>query len=178
MVNRFFKFLFKRFNLYDLIEEQNLHRKRQNWFNNISSKNFKYYTNASVINMQNDKNKIQLQENTIVRGHLKVLKYGGEIKIGNNSYIGNNSEIWSGCSVEIGENVLISDYVFISDTNSHEFNHIERINTYLKLIKEGPIIDKGNFVRKGAIDSFKEEVPEELLKIFIENSKNNFYDFK
>ncbi len=38
--------------------------------------------------------------------------------------------------------------------------------------------NKGNFVRKGSLDSFKEEVPEELLQLFIKNSKNTFYNFQ
>ena len=45
-------------------------------------------------------------------------------------------------------------------------------------MKEKVNFDKGNFVRKGAIDSFKKEVSEDLLNMFIINSKNNFYDFK
>lgn len=134
--------------VFDMFIDYQNKKKKKDWFKNVSAKNTKYYSNASAINFRKDKNLIQLSENTIVRGHLKVLNYGGRITIGKNSYVGNNSEIWSGDEIEIGSNVLISDNVFISDTNSHEFDSKERTDSYLELLKNGPSVNQGNIETK------------------------------
>lgn len=46
-----------------------------------------------------------------------------------------------------------------------------------KRMKRDVNFNQGSFIRKGSLNSFKEEVQEELLNKFIENSKNNFYNF-
>lgn len=47
-----------------------------------------------------------------------------------------------------------------------------------KKMKSDVNFNKGNFVRKGSLNSFKEEVPKDILQKFTTNSKNNFYDFE
>jgi acetyltransferase-like isoleucine patch superfamily enzyme len=131
-------YIFKRF------EAWQLDRRKKEWFENVTSQNPEYFENASAKNFQRDRTKIKLEKNTVVRGHLKVLKYGGQITIGKNSYVGNNSAIWSGDSVLIEENVLVSDNVFICDTNSHEINSEERLATYLSILQKGAPAQKGN----------------------------------
>ncbi|OFY21880.1 MAG: hypothetical protein A2X02_05105 [Bacteroidetes bacterium GWF2_29_10] len=102
------------------------------------------HASARINNFSRDKNKINIGENTVIDGELLIFNYGGEIIIGDNCYIGEGSRIWSGESIRIGNYVLISHNVNIVDTNSHETNHIERGDGYVKLLKKGHSKDKGN----------------------------------
>jgi acetyltransferase-like isoleucine patch superfamily enzyme len=105
----------------------------------------KFYPEAKVYNSQS-KDKIIIGQNTHIRGQLLVFKYGGSIKIGNNCYIGDGTRMWSGDSIRIGDNVLISHNVSIVDTNSHEMDHIERAQSYIDLIANGPWENKGSII--------------------------------
>jgi len=107
-------------------------------------KNVHFTSTAKVDNISRKRENINLSENVLVEGRLLVFRNGGNINIGKNSYIGLGTNIWSGNQVNIGENVLISHNVNIIDTDSHEINHFERIENYLKIKKEGYQIDKGN----------------------------------
>lgn len=100
-------------------------------------KNSKLTETAKIVNRQNDSKKINIGENTIVKGELMLMGYGGFIKIGKHTFIGEGTRIWSGESILIGNNVLISHNVNIIDTNSHQINHIERSNAYKDLISSG-----------------------------------------
>lgn len=105
-----------------------------------------FYETAVVHNLQNDKSKIVIGENTHVRGELLIFKYGGEIKISNDCFIGDGTRIWSGELVSIGKDVLISHNVSIVDTSAHEIDHIERAKRYKELIANGPWETKGNII--------------------------------
>lgn len=139
------KTILTKIDLYSIVEQQRIRRRKAAWFSNVASENPEYYPEATVINHQQDPNRIRLAHNTVVKAHLKLLKYGGEIVIGENTYVGNHTELWSGCRIEIGANVLVSDYVFICDTNSHEMDPHERVQTYLNILKQGhPPAEQGS----------------------------------
>jgi acetyltransferase-like isoleucine patch superfamily enzyme len=104
------------------------------------------YAESTVSNFQQNKEKIEIGNNTHVRGELLVFAYGGKIKIGDNCYVGANSHIWSGESVEIGNNVLISHNVNIIDSDSHEKNNIDRAEGFIKLIQQGHPKEKGSIL--------------------------------
>ena len=95
----------------------------------------KFTRTAKVENISGKKENIFIGSEVLIEGRLVVFNNGGKIEIGNNTYIGVNSNIWSGESVKIGNNVLIAHNVNIIDTNSHEINHIERIENYNKAKK-------------------------------------------
>lgn len=65
----------------------------------------------------------------------------------------------------------------IEYTSFNFMKNLEKSEDWTRMKKEVNF-NKGSFVRKGAINSFKEEVTEDLLKTFVQNSKNNFYDFQ
>jgi len=94
----------------------------------------KFYPESLVNNMQNDKTKIVIGDNTHIRGFLQLFKQGGHIVIGNESYIGENAKIWSAENIEIGNRVLISHNVNIHDNISHPINSKERHNDYLRIL--------------------------------------------
>ena len=106
----------------------------------------KFYAEANVFNLKKDKSKINIGNNSHIRGQLLVFNYGGEIKIGSDCYIGDGSRIWSGDNITIGNNVLISHNVSIVDTNSHEINFIERAERFKELIDRGPWQTKGSIL--------------------------------
>jgi len=96
-----------------------------------------FYKNARIYNLQNDRNKIRIGNQTQIYGELHLFGYGGEIEIGERCFVGEYTKIWSGNKIIIGDDVLISDNVHIVDTNSHEMNHKERADGYLRIINEG-----------------------------------------
>lgn len=96
-----------------------------------------FYKNVRIYNLQHNRNKIRIGNQTQIYGELHLFGYGGEIEIGERCFVGEYTKIWSGNKVIIGNDVLISDNVHIVDTNSHEMNHIERANGYLRIINEG-----------------------------------------
>lgn len=91
-----------------------------------------FTSSAKVENISKEKGNIVIEKDTLIEGRLVVFGNGGYIKIGRDSYIGSGTNIWSGESIIIGDNVLISHNVNIMDTNSHEINHLERIENYKK----------------------------------------------
>jgi acetyltransferase-like isoleucine patch superfamily enzyme len=101
---------------------------------------------AIVINSTNEPSQITIGKGAYICGELKTLEYGGEIRIGENSYIGYSSKIWSGENITIGKNVLISHNVHIVDTNSHEIDHLTRMDSYSKSLNNG-----GNYKQKGSV---------------------------
>ena len=110
-----------------------------------------FYESSIVYNSQGDKSKIIIGENTHIRGELLIFKYGGEIGIGNDCFVGEGTRVWSGESVKIGNHVLISHNVTILDTNSHEFNHFERAESFKKMVANGQSEIKGNVVTSPVI---------------------------
>ena len=107
-------------------------------------KGVSFTSSAKVQNISKDKSKIIIQKNALIEGRLVVFGNGGSIKIGMDSYIGSGSNIWSGEKITIGNNVLISHNVNIMDTNSHEINHVERIENYKKDRIQGYSKEKRN----------------------------------
>lgn len=66
----------------------------------------------------------------------------------------------------------------VLEHTSFEFmKQLEQKDDWKKMKKENNF-NQGNFVRKGSLNSFKEEVPKDILKIFKEKSKNNFYNLQ
>jgi acetyltransferase-like isoleucine patch superfamily enzyme len=109
-----------------------------NCLNNVTiGKKSKFYEQARVINLQGNSAKINIGENTHIRGTLLLFAHNGNINIGNNSYIGNGTQIWSANVINIGNDVLISHNCNIIDTNSHEIDYLERKESYLKLLENG-----------------------------------------
>lgn len=111
----------------------------------------KLYEEANIYNFQNQKDKIKVGINSHIRAELLVFAYGGQIEIGDNSFIGVGSRIWSGEKITIGSNVLVSHNVNIIDTNTHEMDHIERAENFIKLTKEGHPKNKGSVITKEII---------------------------
>lgn len=106
----------------------------------------KFFEQAKVHNLSNDRGKILIGKNTHVRGELLLFAYGGEIHIGDNCYVGEGTRIWSGDRIFIGNDVLISHNVNIVDSNSHELNHVERSEGYKNLILHGHPAVKGSII--------------------------------
>jgi acetyltransferase-like isoleucine patch superfamily enzyme len=96
-----------------------------------------FYEQARVFNFQNNIEQISIAKGTHIRGELLLFPFGGKITIGHNCYIGEHTRIWSAEEIRIGNHVLISHNVNIIDTNSHELNHIERAESYKKMLQEG-----------------------------------------
>lgn len=103
-----------------------------------------FYPEATVENLAHNCQRIQIGTNTHIRGHLLIWPYSEGISIGKNSYIGKNTNIWSGEKITIGDCVLISDNVTIIDSDSHELDHLERAESFSKLIAHGHPKQKGN----------------------------------
>jgi len=97
----------------------------------------KFYEQAEVINLQGAKEKIKIGINTHIRGTLLLFAHKGNINIGDNCYIGFGTQIWSANEIKIGNDVLISHNCNIIDTNSHEENHLERKESYIKMLSKG-----------------------------------------
>ncbi len=103
----------------------------------------KFLKQASVINMQHDKSRIRIGNNSQIRAELLVFPYGGEIQIGDVTYIGEGCRIWSGERVVIGNHVGIAHNVNIVDC-AHEANHLERAAGLEKILATGHPKEKGN----------------------------------
>jgi acetyltransferase-like isoleucine patch superfamily enzyme len=101
------------------------------------------YKQMSVFNLQHDKSKIKIGNNSHIRGELLVFPYGGDIQIGDLSYIGEGVRIWSGEKIVIGNHVLIGHNVNITDF-AHEPDHLERAVGFERLITKGHPKEKGN----------------------------------
>jgi acetyltransferase-like isoleucine patch superfamily enzyme len=86
---------------------------------------------ANIVNLSNDKSKIKIGNNCLIRGELIAFNYKGEISIGNFTFIGPGSKIWSACKVIIGDRVLISHNVNIHDNNAHHLDSKKRHEHYL-----------------------------------------------
>lgn len=105
-----------------------------------------FYHEAKVYNFQNDKTKIDVSNQTHVKGELLIFGNGGAIIIGERCFIGENSRIWSANKIIIGNDVLISHNVNIMDTNSHELNDVERANGFMQIINSGHSKQPGNIL--------------------------------
>nr|WP_094571377.1 acyltransferase [Mucilaginibacter xinganensis] len=92
---------------------------------------------ASVFNIQKDKSKIEIDENSHIKGELTVYKHGGRIKIGKYCFVGENTKIWSAKNISIGDRVLIAHNVNIHDCNDHPIDANERHQHYKSILTTG-----------------------------------------
>ncbi len=123
---------------YELIENKLNILNIQRCSANVTQNNLaQFYSEAVVHNLQNNPAKIIINENSHIRGELLIFAHAGSITIGENCYVGKNTAIWSANEVKIGNNVLISHNCNIIDTNSHELNHLERAESYQKMLRNG-----------------------------------------
>lgn len=113
--------------------------------------NSKLYPECRVINYSNQKDLIEIGENSHIRGDLVIFNYGGKIVIGNNSFLGEGSKIWSDNKIVIGNNVMISHNVNIFDTNSHETNYLERNKSFKYLIEHGYFRENRSYIKSAPI---------------------------
>lgn len=111
----------------------------------------KFYEEAKVFNLGQDKALIVIGDDTHIRGELLTFANGGKIKIGSNCYIGEGSRIWSADEIVIGDNVLISHNCNIIDTNSHEMDYLERAEGYRNIIKKGHTKEKNNVLHNSIL---------------------------
>lgn len=118
----------------DFIEEEIQRRKISRCFENSITNNSFFYPEASVINLQANRDKIRLGNNTHVRGKLQIFNQGGEIKVGDYCYIGENSYIWSAALIDIGDRVLIAHGVNIHDNVSHPIEQNQRHDDYKRIL--------------------------------------------
>lgn len=132
----------KLFCYYRILEEKD----KLDWIGKSATlgSNVVFYPESKVINLQNDKLKIIINEGSQIRGSLLVNDGGGRIIIGKNCYIGDLSRLNSGESIEIGDNVLISHGVNIYDNDSHEIDSEARVNGYLNFLDNGVIFNKSS----------------------------------
>lgn len=137
--------------LKNAIDTMNYRAKGELWSKNLTSRSKFFSMEASVLNHSGLPQNIVVDENAFVRGHLRVLKYGGKVLIGKNVYVGSGSQIWSGEEVLVGDGTLIGDNVFISDTDSHEMDPYERIATHKKMLIDGLVNAKGSIVTRKVI---------------------------
>jgi acetyltransferase-like isoleucine patch superfamily enzyme len=103
----------------------------------------RFYKQASVWNLQQDKTKIRIGSNTHIRGELIVFPYGGDIQIGDVCYIGEGTRLWSGEKIVIGNHVGIAHNVNIVDC-AHETDYLERADGIERILTEGHPEEKGN----------------------------------
>jgi acetyltransferase-like isoleucine patch superfamily enzyme len=96
-----------------------------------------FYESAMVENIQQNKVKIQIGDNTHVRGELLIFPHGGGISIGNYCYIGEGTRIWSAQHITIGNNVLIAHNVNIHDNISHPIEATLRHKHFKDIITDG-----------------------------------------
>lgn len=100
----------------------------------------RFYPGSQIINLSNDKGKIQVGSNCHISGLMLIYSYGGSIKIGDNCSLSEHSRIVSANKVEIGNRVLIAHNVNIIDNISHPIDanlrHEDFMNSYSVGMKE------------------------------------------
>jgi maltose O-acetyltransferase len=90
-----------------------------------------------IENIFGDPDRVQVGNNSYIRGRLFTYGHGGRISIGDWCYIGVRSEIWSMNSITIGNRVLISHDVNIHDGTAHSPNPTERHLHYKQILESG-----------------------------------------
>jgi acetyltransferase-like isoleucine patch superfamily enzyme len=79
-----------------------------------------------ITNPAGVRERIQIGENSVIRGDLFVPPTGGQISIGDWCFVGQETYIWSAAKVRVGDRVLISHHVNIQDNNSHSMDSRQR----------------------------------------------------
>jgi acetyltransferase-like isoleucine patch superfamily enzyme len=137
------KWFIKKINLPHLIAQVQ-HQRKIDSFNRLAVNNgATFYPESEVVNLSNDRSRIVIGKNTHIRGELFLYQYAKRLQIGSNCFIGKGTIIRAGDEITIGDNVLIAHNVTIFDTDSHEMNHIERSESYKKLLISGHPAEKG-----------------------------------
>jgi len=95
------------------------------------------YPEGRIINSQRNRTKIQIGNNTHIRGELFLFAHGGEIQIGDFCFIGEHSHIWSSAKVTIGNGVLIAHNVNIHDSISHPIETDKRYQHTIDILTKG-----------------------------------------
>jgi acetyltransferase-like isoleucine patch superfamily enzyme len=94
----------------------------------------KFTSEANIINLANDSDRIQIGKNCHIAGLMLVYNYGGTIIMGDNCSLSSLSRIVSVKKVLIGNRVLIGHNVNILDNISHpidaKLRHEDFINSY------------------------------------------------
>ena len=90
-----------------------------------------------IYNNQNNKEKITIGNNSVIKGELLIFKHGGEITIGDHCFIGPNSKIWSSNKITIGNRVLVSHNVNIHDNISHPIDPKLRHEDFVHISTKG-----------------------------------------
>lgn len=111
--------------------------KYKNNFVATISPSAKIYPEATIENNLNDKDRINIGNNSHIRGRLLIYGHDGRISIGDWCYIGIRSEIWSMNSITIGNRVLISHNVNIIDGTAHSLDANERHLHFKNIIEKG-----------------------------------------
>lgn len=93
-----------------------------------------FYEQAEVFNLQKNRKKICIGNNSHIRGVLQVFEQNGEINIGDFCYVGEYTKIWSASAINIGDQVLISHNVNIHDNISHPLNSEMRLKDYKRIL--------------------------------------------
>lgn len=132
---------------YEFIEKKlrDLSINRVNHLADIGEKS-RFYPEAEIYNLQNDKKKIIIGRNSHIRGELLIYPYGQGITIGDNSFIGRNSIIRAASKITIGNNVLIAHNSTIIDTDSHEINHLQRAKGFIEMTERGHSLYAGDII--------------------------------
>lgn len=94
------------------------------------------FPEAQIRNLAGVPERIQIGENTFIRGSLQTQAYGGRIELGDWCYVGHRSEIWSSANIRIGNRVLISHDVNIHDSASHPIEAALRHRHFRHIIEQ------------------------------------------
>lgn len=103
-------------------ERQNAEKMRNDFNRNANIGSNVVFEGCVISNHQDDKTKISIGNNSVIKGELMLFKHGGEIIIGENCFVGANSKIWSARKIKLGNRVLVSHNVNIHDNISHPIN--------------------------------------------------------
>jgi len=105
---------------------------------------------AIIFNNQNNRDKIVIGSNCVIKGELLVFKHGGEITIGDYCFIGEGSRIWSSKKIVIGNRVLVSHNVNIHDNISHpldpQLRHEDIVHIFSKGLQESITIREAEII--------------------------------
>ena len=104
-----------------------------------SGKGIKFFLKSEIINLDNNRSKIEIGDRCLIAGQLLVDFNSKGIIIGDKTYIGENSKIWSAEKITIGSNVLISFGVNIMDNDSHPISGKSRREHFNKVYKTNTI---------------------------------------
>jgi acetyltransferase-like isoleucine patch superfamily enzyme len=92
---------------------------------------------ARIYNNSRSSDKLRINANSRIMGHLFLFDSGGEIEIGQDCFVGPDTRIWSAKKITIGSRVLIAHSVNIHDNISHPLDANIRYKEYVSFYKTG-----------------------------------------